>query len=150
MKTEKKSARRGRAKVRPATAHYFKLVRTFPLRRIRSDEELAAALEVVQSLMTAELDEGAADYLDMLTEAVEKYERKAHPIPDASEGDMLLFLMENRRLSQSELARQTGIVQSTISAVVKGARQLTRDQITTLAGYFKVSPLVFLPEGNEG
>jgi HTH-type transcriptional regulator/antitoxin HigA len=139
------STARGSGKVRPASPSYMKLIRRFPLRAIRTDEELAVAHTVLDELLRQELDADAQDYLDVLTDLVEKYEREVHPIPDASEADVLQFLMESHQLTQSELARKTGIAQSTVSAVLNGARSLTREHISKLARFFNVSPVVFLP-----
>jgi HTH-type transcriptional regulator / antitoxin HigA len=123
---------------------YFKLVRAFPLRNIRSDE-LDAALAVAADLMARELDDGGKDDLDALADIIEKYERAAHPIPDAPAADVLRLLMESNRLSQPQLAKAVAIAQSTLSAVLTGARALTADHIVKLARFFKVSPTVFLP-----
>ena len=53
--------------------------------------------------------------------------------------------MRMNGLSQVALAEKVGIVQTTISAVLRGARTLTRAQVVTLAKFFHVSPEVFLP-----
>jgi hypothetical protein len=46
------------------------------------------------------------------------------------------------------VCRETGIANSTITALIKEDRLMTRSQIETLARYFSVPPAVFLP-GNE-
>ena len=67
---------------------------------------------------------------------------KAHPIPDASEAEVLRTLMTSNDLSQSSLARQVGISQSTISAVLAGTRpdegpnRATRGLLPPFAGCF--------------
>jgi plasmid maintenance system antidote protein VapI len=53
--------------------------------------------------------------------------------------------MRPNGLSQTELAKAVGIAQSTISAVLTGARSLTKGQILKLAGFFSVAPAAFLP-----
>ncbi len=57
---------------------------------------------------------------------------------------MLRVLVTAKGLSQAKLPREVGIAQSTLSAVMKGTRSLTREQVTTLAKYFHVSPMAFL------
>jgi HTH-type transcriptional regulator/antitoxin HigA len=52
--------------------------------------------------------------------------------------------MEANGVSQREVARQTGILDTTISKVVTGTRRLNRAQIAKLARYFNVDPGVFL------
>jgi HTH-type transcriptional regulator / antitoxin HigA len=124
---------------------YFKLVKRFPLVRIRDDDHLGEALEVIDRLMEEQLDEGGRNYLDVLTDLVEAYEDKHIQIPDASEADVLRELMRVRNLSQGKLAKEVRIAQSTISAVLNGTRSLTKDQVIKLAAFFHVSPAVFLP-----
>ena len=127
------------------SSSYMKLIRVFPLRNIRNDKELALAHAVLDSLLRLDLDDDANDYLDVLTDLVEKYEREVHPIPDAPEADVLRLLMESNRLSQPELSKKVGLAQSTISAVLNGNRSLTREHIVKLATFFNVSPAAFLP-----
>ncbi|QEH35627.1 Antitoxin HigA [Aquisphaera giovannonii] len=128
-----------------APASYFSLVEEFRLERIRDDDHLARALAVVDRLMARDLDEGEQSYLDALVDLIEVYEEKAYPIPAASESEVLEELMGQRKLTETALAEQTGIAQSTISDVLRGERELTKDHVVTLAKFFHVSPQVFLP-----
>jgi len=124
---------------------YFKLVKRFPLIHIRDDDNLGAAQEMIDRLLAEDLDEGAQEYLDALTDLVEKYEDEHEPIPDASEVDVLCELMRANGLSQMALASKVGISQSTISAVLNGTRSLTKEQVVTLARFFKIGPAALLP-----
>jgi len=124
---------------------YFKLVRQFPLTHIRDDHHLHAAQELLDRLLQANLDAGAQEYLDALTDLVEKYEDEKESFPDASEAEVLRELLRCNGLSQPKLAKAVGISQSTISAVLCGARSLTKEQVVSLAKYFHVSPAAFLP-----
>jgi HTH-type transcriptional regulator/antitoxin HigA len=127
------------------TDGYFALVEEFPLVHIRDDRHLKAASAMIDRLLRMELDSGQEAYLDVLTDLVEAYEAKHHPIPDASEADVLRELMNANRLSQSALARAVGISQSTISAVLNDPRSLTKAQVESLARSFRVWPSVFFP-----
>ncbi len=130
----------------PAPADtYFDLVRQFPLTHLRDDDHLDEAQEVLDRLLSQDLDEGARAYLDVLTDLVEAYEEKHVPIPDASEADVLRELMRTNGLNQPKLAKRAGIAQSTLSAVLNGKRSLTKEQVVKLAKFFHVSPAVFLP-----
>jgi HTH-type transcriptional regulator/antitoxin HigA len=122
---------------------YFELVKQFPLTHIRDEDHLDAAQEVIDRLLEKSLDQGEQDYLDVLTDLVETYEDEHHPIPDASEADVLRELMRSNGLSQLKLAKEVGIAQSTISAVLNGTRSLTKEQVARLAQFFHVSPAVF-------
>jgi HTH-type transcriptional regulator/antitoxin HigA len=124
---------------------YFELVRQFPLMHLRDDNHLDAAQEMIDRLLEMRLDTGAQEYLNVLTDLVEAYEDERHPIPDASEADVLRELMRSNGFSQPRLAKEVGIAQSTLSAVLNGARSLTKHQVVTLAKFFHVSPAAFLP-----
>jgi HTH-type transcriptional regulator/antitoxin HigA len=124
---------------------YFRLVKRFPLTHIRDDDHLDAAQEMIDRLLEENLDEGGQAYLDVLTDLVETYEDEHHPIPDASEADVLRALMRSHDLSQGKLGEAVHISQSTLSAVLNGTRSLTKGQVIRLAKFFHVSPAAFLP-----
>jgi HTH-type transcriptional regulator/antitoxin HigA len=124
---------------------YFDLVKEFPLTRIKDDNHLDAAQAMIDRLLKEDVDKGAQEYLDVLTDLVETYEEQHVEIPDASEANVLRELMRANGLSQTRLAKTVGISQSTISAVLNGARSLTRDQVIELSQYFHVPPAAFLP-----
>lgn len=123
---------------------YLGLVATLPLRPIRSERELDRASHMIDSLLDRpKLTKTERDYLDVLTDLVEKYEAEAYPAQPASDAEMLAHLLDARGLSQNQLAAQTGIAGSTISAVLHGKRTLRREHIARLAEFFDVSPAVF-------
>jgi len=123
---------------------YLELVREFPLRPIRTNAELDAAVAVVDLLIDPdELTAPEQDYLDVLSDLIEDYESEAVPMRPVGDADMLRFLIENRGATQSAVAKQVGIPESTISEVVAGKRKLNRRQIGKLARYFRVEPGVF-------
>jgi HTH-type transcriptional regulator/antitoxin HigA len=123
---------------------YFKLVRRFRLRPVRSDADLDTAVRIIDGLLSQpKLSRGEADYLDVLSDLVERYETEAHPMAPVTDADMLRHLLEARGISQSNLAEATGIAVSTISEVLGGKRSLNRDHIGKLARFFHVSPGVF-------
>jgi HTH-type transcriptional regulator/antitoxin HigA len=124
---------------------YIELVRVLPLRPIRSEAELDRAIAMVNQLIDRdELHPDESDYLDVLSDLVERYEADQHPLPAISEADMLRHLIDARDITQCQLAADTGIAESTISAILSGKRGMNRAHIATLARYFKVSPAVFI------
>lgn len=123
-----------------ATKKYLDLVSRFPLRPIEREEELDAAIAVVDLLLAKRrLSKDEDDYLDVLGDLIHKYEKSAHPIEPASDAEMLKHLLESRDLSQTELHEATGIAISTISAILNGKRRLSRRHIAALSAYFHVS-----------
>ena len=123
---------------------YLELVFRFPLRPIRSDKELNAAVKMVDSLLDRnDLAAEEEDYLEVLGDLIESYESDAHPMAPVSDLAMLRHLIEAKGVSQSDVAKATGIADSTISDVLKGKRSLNRKHIGKLSRYFSVSPDVF-------
>lgn len=135
---------------RGAMESYYGLIKGFPLIPIRDDDYLNPAIEFLDGLLCRDLDEGEEAYLEVLGDLIEAYEDEHVTIPDASEGDVLRLLMESRGITQTRLARESGVPQSTISKVLRGAGRLTRDQIETFAKYFHVGRGAFLPEPSGG
>ena len=124
---------------------YFKLVRRFPLMRIANDNDLADALAIADDLLTHELDAGEETYLGALSALIQVYESEYHPIPDATPAEVLRELADANGLTGAAIAQRSGIVPSTVSALMSGKRRPTPEQMTALAAVFNVRPAVFLP-----
>src|SRR5258708_1220118 len=89
---------------------YLKLVRRFPLRPIRSGTELTRAIDMMNGLLDkADRNLAEQDYLDVLSDLVERYETAHEPEPSVSDADMLRHLLEAKGTTQAEAARATGI-----------------------------------------
>lgn len=126
---------------------YLDLIRQFPLRPLRSDADLDAAVEVIDGLIDLpKLTTAEQDYLDVLSDLVEAYEAEAVPIRWATVGDaeLLAFLIEQNGITQAAAASGAAIAESTISEVLAGKRKLNRTQIAKLARFFHVEPGAFL------
>ncbi len=127
------------------TDRYLDLIRAFPLRPLRSDEELARAIEVLDALSDrADRTPDETAYMMVLARLVEDLESTVFPAPDVSDAAMLRHLMEDAQgITQSQLSAATGIDQTTISLVLSGKRELTRKHIEILSHYFHIRPDVF-------
>ena len=71
---------------RPLPDTYLELIKEFPLVHILDNKTMITAQGMIDRLLAKDLDKGAQQYLDVLTDLVEKYEDEHEPIPDASEG----------------------------------------------------------------
>ena len=129
---------------------YQKLIKQFRLVPIKDDNQLKLAHEMMDRLLQEDLDPSGEDYLSVLADLIESYEDRHFPIADASEVDILRELMRANGLSQTDLAKKVGIVQSTISNVLNGNRKLTKNQVIKLAEFFGVEPSLFLPNRSAG
>lgn len=124
---------------------YFELVKRFPLTHIRNDRHLGQAIQLVDELLQQNLDRGAREYLDALSDLIATFEDEHSPIPDAADSDVLRELMRASGRTQIQLSKLVGISQSTLSAILNGEREMTKGHMVTLARFFNVPPAVFLP-----
>jgi HTH-type transcriptional regulator/antitoxin HigA len=123
---------------------YLELICKFPLRPLRSNADLDAAVAIIDSLIDQdELSAPEQDYLDVLSDLVESYESEAVPMRTMTDAEMLRFLIHSHGSTQVEVANRSGIAESTISEVLAGKRKLNRTQIGKLARYFHVEPGAF-------
>jgi HTH-type transcriptional regulator/antitoxin HigA len=126
---------------------YLELVRRFPLRPLRSDADLDAAIAVLDGLIDRPaLSAPEQDYLDVLSDLVEAYETETIAMRPVGDADLLRFLIDQNGITQATAATNSGIAESTVSEVLAGKRKLNRTQIAKLARYFHVEPGVFLSE----
>jgi HTH-type transcriptional regulator/antitoxin HigA len=145
---------RGRAnetRPRGPTSHrYFDLVREFPLRPLRSDRELDQAIVVIDRLLArGRLASDEDDYLDVLSDLVEKYEDERYPIEPVSGIDALRHLVESSGKTRAAIAAEAALPESTLSEILSGRRRLNTRHIGVLARYFRVSPALFFPKAVE-
>ncbi len=118
---------------------YMELVLDFPLASIKSDEHLAEAQRVMDRLLArGALDEGTETYLDALSDLVGSYEDEHHAIAPASDSDMLRHLMDAMGVSQTQLSSDLALPKSSISEVLSGKKNFSRQMIRKLAEYFRV------------
>src|SRR5262245_47521488 len=130
--------------------HYLKFIRRFPLRPLRTDADLDDAIAVIDELIDRPaLTVPEQDYLDVLSDLVETYETERIPMRPVGEAELLRFLIEQKSVTQAEVAIGAGIAESTISEVLTGKRKLNRRQIAKLARYFHVEPGAFLAEDKD-
>jgi HTH-type transcriptional regulator / antitoxin HigA len=126
-------------------AAYLALIRRFPLRPIRTEDELDAASAIIDELTDRDdLSPTEADFLDVLGDLVEKYEDAHVEMPHVSDAEMLRSLMDENGVSQADVVRGAGISKTVLSLVLNGKRDLTREHIEALSKYFSVSPAAFL------
>jgi HTH-type transcriptional regulator / antitoxin HigA len=141
-------ARGTTTEVRPpgrTSDRYFALVRELPLRPLRSDSELARASEMIDRLLARGVLAGdEEDYLDVLSDLVEKYEDDHYPIQPVAGIDALRHLVESSGKTQATVAAEAGLPESTLSEVLLGRRRLNTRHIGILARYFHIDPGIFV------
>ena len=127
---------------------YVALMDLFPLRPIHDDMELDNATEVAGRLAVIEEDRlttDQADYLEMLSTAIERYEDQRHEVDTTklTPLEALEFLLAEHEMNGSDLGRLLG--QRTLGpAILAGRRQLSKAHIKRLADHFHVDAGLFL------
>lgn len=127
------------------TTHYQALASLVPLHAIRDETEYDRAVSMLNGL----LDAGAADeehplagLVNALGLLIGDYDDAHFPAKPGSPIETLRMLMEQNRLSQSDLAEVGS--QGVVSEILNGKRELNVRQIKALAARFKVPPSVFI------
>jgi HTH-type transcriptional regulator / antitoxin HigA len=129
------------------SSKYLELLVRFPLRRIRSEADLDKATAVMRDLAgRAQLMKPEVDYLEVLADLIEAYEKVHHPIGAPSPHEMLAGLMEANGINQVELSKATGIPVSTISELLAQKREFNLAHIRKFAANFGVGTSAFIQE----
>jgi HTH-type transcriptional regulator/antitoxin HigA len=126
---------------------YLALIRSLPLRPIRSEVELDRATVVMRELTRAgftRLTAPESDYLFILGNLIEEYENKHHPIKPLKPHEMLAAAIQEKGVTQSEVAQATGIPVSTISELISRKRDFNVSHIKSLCAYFGLGPSAFI------
>ena len=126
------------------TDSYFALIKVMPLRSIATARQLAEAQKMIDSLLARELDAGESEYLDALTDLVEKYESDTCDFGDATCAQVLAFLIDDRGLTQQKVSAGAGVSKSTVSELVHGKRTATVELAKKLGVFFGIAPSVFI------
>lgn len=129
---------------------YFELVKRRPLTTIRNEAELDTAQATIEALLRVELDDGALAYLDALSDLVIVYESEHHAIAPLPPHELLAQMLAERKMSQADLVRATGVAKATVSDLVTGKRAFTVDQMHAVAKTFEIPATAFMPQSSSG
>lgn len=124
---------------------YMNLIRRFPLKPIKDDDEHEKAVGIIGELMGREHDGGTSDYLDTLILLVNKYEDENHTPAGVhlSPQEALRAIMNTNNLSQAQMGRIIGS-ESAVSMFLGGERELSKSHIKALVARFRVDASLFL------
>jgi HTH-type transcriptional regulator/antitoxin HigA len=129
---------------RRASAGYLALLRGFPPRPIRNEDDHRRSIAVVNGLLDRPaLNPDEEDYLDVLGLLIADYEDSIYEHPDFTPVDRLRHLMEEHCLTQAGLARRTGVAVTSLSDILNGKRQMSPTVRAKFAACFGVSSSFF-------
>jgi antitoxin component HigA of HigAB toxin-antitoxin module len=128
---------------------YLDLVREFPLRRLKNEEQHSQALSVFTKLSLASQgapDGGVLDYLDVLAGLIDQYEQQARlklVLSHRTPAGAVQHLIQASGLTVSGLAKEIGLPQSNLSEMLSGRRDFSKAAIAKLCDRFLLSPQLF-------
>ena len=129
---------------------YDSLLLKYKPRPIRNDREHRRTLKQVEELIIQHgpnPPRAEGELIAVLSTLIESYEIEVTPRRKPTPAETLEHLIESKEVTRAEVARATGIPRSTITNVLSGRRQISKQNVTRLANYFHVDPSVFLPAG---
>jgi HTH-type transcriptional regulator/antitoxin HigA len=136
----------GAIEIDKITRHYQALCQLVPLKPITRKADYEAAIDHLNRL----LDAGGANQahplaglVELLGEVIHSYEKRRVPMPEATPGEVLRYLMEERGLKQVDLKNELG-GQGIVSEILNGKRKINIRQAKKLASRFSVSPAMFI------
>lgn len=134
----------GAPDMKQLTAHMRAIASAVPLAPIARKRDYNRAVDCLNQL----LDAGGANeshplaaLVSLLGERIAAWEQKLPPLPEASQGEVLRFLMTQHGLGQAALPEIGS--QGVVSEILAGKRRLNVRQIEALAERFGTSPAVF-------
>lgn len=122
---------------------------------LQTEADYEAALATLEDLMDAigpnlegqEAPHPLEPLAAALTERISAYEESIYTLytlPQSSPAEALAYCMELRGLTQTALAKATGIDQGNLSKLLSGERPFNAAQIRTLSQFFRVDAALFL------
>ncbi len=124
---------------------YLRLIQRFALKRITSDAQNNAALEVTDTLMGREdLSPGQRDYLSALATLIADYEtRTLPPREKVTPVELLKHLMAENKMNATALGKIVGS-QPAASMILSGKRAISKAQAKRLAVRFRLDAGAFI------
>lgn len=107
------------------------------IKPIKTNRDHEKALEHIDKLWGAKKGTVKGDELEILITLIEAYEAKYYPIEAADPVEAIEYLMEERKLKQSDLIKIFGS-KSLVSEVLSKKRELTLKMIKALHNYFGI------------
>jgi HTH-type transcriptional regulator/antitoxin HigA len=131
--------------IKEITNHYAALSALVPLHPINTEEDYEIAIKALNALLDAGgAVEGheLADLVNALGNVIEQYEAVHFPIEKVSPTDMLRMLMDQHKLSQSDIPEVGS--QGVVSEILSGKRELNIRQVKALSDRFNLPTDAFI------
>jgi HTH-type transcriptional regulator / antitoxin HigA len=125
-------------------SEYGSLLADIQPRVITTEQENDRALSFVESLLAEEnLSPEKEQILRLLVSLIEKFEDEHYQLAASTPHSILLHLIEERGLRQTDLVGVIGS-RGVVSEVVNGKRTISKSQAKSLGEFFHVDPSLFI------
>ncbi|MEM9924646.1 MAG: transcriptional regulator [Cyanobacteria bacterium P01_D01_bin.50] len=124
---------------------YNQLLIKYQPKLIKTEEENEKALAIVEELMhRPNRTPEESELYELLITLIEKFEQEYYnPNQETTPHSLLLFLMEQRDIKQSDLVGVIGS-KGVVSEVVNGKREISKAQAKALGDFFHVDAGLFI------
>jgi HTH-type transcriptional regulator / antitoxin HigA len=124
---------------------YEELARIYVPRKIHDRIGQRSATEVVDWLAIRAQTPDQVEFLDLVSDLLDEYERQFIKIDDPSDPlELLLYLVEENNITARELGEILDVDHSVAARILKRERGITVEHAKSLGARFKVDPKVFL------
>jgi HTH-type transcriptional regulator/antitoxin HigA len=123
---------------------YSDLLRAFEPRPVQNEKEAVAMSELIDALTDLpRLTEGQREFVGLLGGLLHEWEAEHYEPIEVSAQEIVLSLLEDNGLRQTNLVGPVFPSRSAVSDFVAGRRPLSYERVARLAEFFHVSPAVF-------
>lgn len=117
-------------------------------KKINNKQQYYAAMAEIESYLQkgfSNLTTTEEDHLEELSKAVEVWELKEYPMPmQPSFPDILIYVMQFKRYTQSELSDDLSISKSLLSEILNGKKQPNLNIVVSLHKKFGIDANILL------
>lgn len=129
----------------PKPSGYAKLLAQHVPKPIRTKAEYKRLLKLAERYTRPNLTKDEELFLDLIGGLIEAYEEEHFPMPDVPPDRMLAHLLEARKMSQAQFAREIGMSRQLVTDILKARRSITAEHAAAFAKFFGVGVAVFIP-----
>jgi HTH-type transcriptional regulator/antitoxin HigA len=114
-------------------------------RRIHDKVDFENATEIVEAMAGHRLTRDQEDYLDLISDLVDQYDRAASAtvMRRSTPAEILRALLDEHGMTASSLGELLGD-RALGSRLLRGERELSKTHIRILSGHFKIAPALLL------
>lgn len=108
--------------------------------KIKSDEQYNEYCELHEAFTLKNYDKHI-DEIELLEILIEEYEERSIDAPEEmSPVEIIIYLLEENKLTKSQLAKDIGVSRQLITDIINYRRNISKSMVNKLAKHFAISP----------